>query len=150
MSLMICGGKGRGHSRTSRAQLGRHDKFDDSLADSLATTAGMLYPVVVLGADGAFTVYDETQVTLLHGDAESTIHIQPGTEFVQGMVVEIRGLTDSPSTVTDNDQPVFVDARPSSKLPGPGEALWDATKKRLTIRVESGDRIVTLSHTPSR
>jgi len=118
--------------------------------DSLATTAGMLYPVVVLGADGAFTVYDETQVTLLHGDAESTIHIQPGTEFVQGMVVEVRGLTDSPATVTDNDQPVFVDARPSSKLPGPGEALWDATKKRLTIRVESGDRIVTLSHTPSR
>jgi alpha-D-xyloside xylohydrolase len=108
------------------------------LVDSLATTAGVLHPVVILGADGTFTLYDASALTLTHEETESTLVWEPGSVFVHGVAPEIRGLTQAPASVMDNDQAVPLSNAAQSRMPPVGEAHWDSEHKRLIVHLGPG------------
>ncbi len=104
--------------------------------DSFVTHAGPLYVRIVPGADGAFTIYDGTQISM----SGSKVQVQYGNVFAGGMVLE-EIHTPMPSSVTVDGNPIQSVASLDA-LTGPGWFWQSDVGGTLWINVPDGPHTV--------
>lgn len=73
---------------------------EPDLVDSYATTPGRLYPVVGVGFDGEFVLFDGARVTVQEQASRVVVITGDGDEFDRGVQLELVGLGQAPAAVT--------------------------------------------------
>ncbi|NOZ87816.1 MAG: glycoside hydrolase family 31 protein [Deltaproteobacteria bacterium] len=116
--------------------------------DSYVTDPGILYVRVAAGADGSFTVFDETKLSQKKNTSGMEIGAQPGSKFKKGFWFEIMGLGSKvPKTVSDNSESLKKAADIDSL--GSSESGWFLETERsgvLHVKVAAGKHQIEIRY----
>ncbi|MCB9788622.1 MAG: glycoside hydrolase family 31 protein [Deltaproteobacteria bacterium] len=75
---------------------------DTEAIDSLATRHGLLYARLAPGAVGGFVLDDDTHLLQSVEDGQVRVSWTPGSDWVEGVVYEVFGLSSAPGEVLDD------------------------------------------------
>ena len=112
--------------------------------DSFATSPGRLYARIAPGPAHAFTVYDGSRIAHDTTQGTFTLTLNEGDVFNLGMVLEILGQDESPTSVTVDGSVWAPLADPAALTEGGEGVYFDAQKKTLWIAVGPGNHVVEI------
>ncbi|MCB9751534.1 MAG: glycoside hydrolase family 31 protein [Myxococcales bacterium] len=107
--------------------------------DSYATAPGVLYPRVVPGPASSVELFDGGELEQSWSGAELSLHVRPGSIFVDGAVFEVMTIVAPPVAVTLDGAPLPEAASVAALDGAPG---WVHTGDRggtLWVRLPPGD-----------
>ncbi len=117
---------------------------DTARVDSMATTAGLLYPRIVPGPASSFTVYDGSTIEQARTGNTIELRLSEGSEFVFGTVCELLA-TSRPASVT-LDTLALVEAASMPELEAASQGWYfDLTKRSLYVKSPPGDHEIQIA-----
>lgn len=111
--------------------------------DSYATSAGVLWARIALGAASRFVLFDGAEISQERVDGEARLSTKDGAEFRAGAVLELLASAE-PGAVTDNGAPLSAAASLNALTASAAGFFFDKETSSLFIKVSAGEHAVVV------